>query len=430
MPRTLFENSVRQRVHRMGSLRVVGMAALACGPRSPAAAETLSVPSDYPTIADALEVAQPGDVISIGAGEYGESVTPFVDGLTIRGEGADLTTLRGDGEPVFELSYAADVTIEDLAIESAGIGVNMYGTHGITIRHTKIRAQYGVASGDCYDLWLQGNLFEGGDFGYYSYRDWARDPAGTSDFVIEENRFVGNWVAVFIDSSLAMTVRRNTFFEPLNIGLVINSWGPHQIYENLFDGGPGGILFVEYDDEVWPPDLSSGLPSEGTASKRPRVFERANRLRAKATSATDVTVYNNVFYRTGVVGIYGYGLPYNPERFWVRNNIFYQNTGMAVYGMEGGAADGATWNERMPIGYNTFYGNGSDFGGAIESRGRRVQGRNLFSDPRFTDATAGDFSLQSGSRSINTGTLDIDGDGNDDLETWLGAGRDRGIEDR
>jgi hypothetical protein len=143
-----------------------------------------------------------------------------------------------------------------------------------------------------------------------------------------------------------------------------------------------------------------------------------------------VLFYNNIVYRTALAGVYGYLPPMNETRVLIRNDIFYQNAGTAIFGDEGSDAAGATWNDRLPVVYSTFYGNARDFGGAVLEQGKRGSSRNLYTDPKFTDAEGGDFTLQPRSLSIDTGTLDVDGDGSADLADYRGRSRDRGIEER
>ena len=51
---------------------------------------------------------------------------------------------------------------------------------------------------------------------------------------------------------------------------------------------------------------------------------------------------------------------------------------------------------------------------------------NINSDPLFTDAEDGDFTLQSTSPCIDAGTADIDGDGNEDISNYFGTAPDMG----
>lgn len=75
---------------RQDTLRVVGALALAAVFQlrpAVAAAETLRVPEDFPTIQSAVNSANPGDTIKVAAGTFREQVTIAKD-LTLMGAGA------------------------------------------------------------------------------------------------------------------------------------------------------------------------------------------------------------------------------------------------------------------------------------------------------------------------------------------------------
>ena len=51
---------------------------------------------------------------------------------------------------------------------------------------------------------------------------------------------------------------------------------------------------------------------------------------------------------------------------------------------------------------------------------------NIYANPLFSDAENGDFSLQQGSPCIDAGTVDLDGDGEDDISDYFGLAPDMG----
>ena len=65
----------------------------ACGPR------IISVPQEYLTISQAIQVARSGDTILVAAGTYNEKIS-VKSGVKIIGAGAATTTIRGDGTGV------------------------------------------------------------------------------------------------------------------------------------------------------------------------------------------------------------------------------------------------------------------------------------------------------------------------------------------
>jgi hypothetical protein len=79
-------------------------------------------------------------------------------------------------------------------------------------------------------------------------------------------------------------------------------------------------------------------------------------------------IYNNLIYNNAAMGIWAIGNSVNIfNNYVIRNNIFYQN------------------------------------GGTIDSSVRVTQSNNLITDPKFVNASAGDFRVQAGSPAIDKG---------------------------
>ena len=94
---------------------------------APAFAATLLVPEDYPTIQDAVDVAEAGDVVMVGPGEYAGAVIDRVP-VIIEGKGKKTRIVAANdyflwpGESAFLWGiafYGADhVQLEDITIVS------------------------------------------------------------------------------------------------------------------------------------------------------------------------------------------------------------------------------------------------------------------------------------------------------------------------
>jgi hypothetical protein len=108
-------------------------------------ADVIDVPGDYDEIHDAVQAAQPGDVVEVAAGTYndctheteGPGTTPacviMKSGVTLRGAGVGATIIdaQGLGRGIF-VEYVEDCRIENLEIRNAFAAV--YGA-GILLRH-------------------------------------------------------------------------------------------------------------------------------------------------------------------------------------------------------------------------------------------------------------------------------------------------------
>jgi len=110
-----------------------------------AVAAVITVPGDYPLIHDAVQAAQPGDVVEVAAGTYtdctheteGPGTTPacviMKSGVTLRGAGTGATIIdaQGLGRGIF-VEYVEDCRIENLQVRNAFAAA--YGA-GILLRH-------------------------------------------------------------------------------------------------------------------------------------------------------------------------------------------------------------------------------------------------------------------------------------------------------
>lgn len=133
---------------------------------------TITVPTDSPTIQEAVDVAQPGDMVFIEPGVYVESITVRTPSLIIRG--ADRNTTIVDGE--FELSNGFHVVADAVAIENItarNYEVNGFYWTGVTgYRGSYITAHnnndYGIYAFDSIDGQFD-NVFASGnrDSGIY-----------------------------------------------------------------------------------------------------------------------------------------------------------------------------------------------------------------------------------------------------------------------
>lgn len=99
---------------RLGVALIIGVVVtVACGSDRPGE-RLVSVPGDYPTIAEAVDEASPGTIIVIEPGTYHESLEIDVEGITVRG--VDRNTVVIDGE--HRLANGFSVIANDVAIEN------------------------------------------------------------------------------------------------------------------------------------------------------------------------------------------------------------------------------------------------------------------------------------------------------------------------
>ncbi|GAA3927699.1 right-handed parallel beta-helix repeat-containing protein [Microbacterium soli] len=113
---------------------VIGASALSgCAPRTDSDG-VIHVPSEAGSLAQAEELAQPGDVILIAPGDYEEQLLVSTPDITIRGEDRNTTVIDAAGIRPFGIAVMADgVRVENLTVTGATFyGLLFTGLHDDT----------------------------------------------------------------------------------------------------------------------------------------------------------------------------------------------------------------------------------------------------------------------------------------------------------
>jgi parallel beta-helix repeat protein len=202
-------------------------------------------PNAQDALLTALIEAQPGDIITLGAGRYDltSQLSLRVDGVTLRGAGIDDTVLNFSGLVAAAeglLVQANHFTLEDLAIENCpGDQFKILGANGVTIR--RVRTE-----------WTGGPDPDNGSYGLY--------PVQCEDVLIEDSVVKGaSDAGVYVGQSKNIIVRRN-HVEGNVAGIEIENSTGADVYENMATGNTGGILVFNLP----------GLPVQD--GKRTRVY--------------------------------------------------------------------------------------------------------------------------------------------------------------
>ncbi|MHA6289567.1 parallel beta-helix domain-containing protein [Maricaulis sp. CAU 1757] len=200
------------------------LALTACGERASAPA----FDTDYQLVLiEQLIDARPGDVIEIPAGRYAfdRSLSLTVDGVTLRGAGADETILSFAGQVQGAeglLVTASDFTIEDLAIEDP-IGDGLKVNEGTNIIIRGIRVE-----------WTNGPDTGNGAYGIY--------PVQTTNVLIENSIAIAAADAgIYVGQSRNVVVRNNRA-ERNVAGIEIENTIGADVYGNIATANTGGIL--------------------------------------------------------------------------------------------------------------------------------------------------------------------------------------------
>ncbi len=191
---------------------------------------TINVPGDQPTVQEAVDAADAGDMVFIEAGVYNESVTVDVPSLIIRGADRSSTVIDGG----FELSNGFHVVANGVAIENItarNFGVNGFYWTGVT----GYRGSYITAHNN-------------GDYGIYAFDSVD----GLFDHVYASgNRDSGIYIgqcypcnAVVTDS---VSVENGLAYSGTNAG------GDLYLINSRYENNMGGVAPNSLDSELYPP---------------------------------------------------------------------------------------------------------------------------------------------------------------------------------
>ena len=224
---------------------------------------TIQVPSDYPTIAEGLTVAQGGDTVQVAPGIYQEGPLHIPSGVSLVGAGWETTIIDGNGASV--VIYAGPGSmVEGFTIRGSGssywdAGV-WVGSGLVTVRDNRITGNSQGVVAYCWDpatcaveLTLEGNVVDGNS----------------------SNGINSNEGPVFY-------VRNNTVVNNEGAGVILNN-SASLAENNIAVGNSRGLVnstgaTVRYND-VWGNewgDYSPGDPGEGGLSMDPMFRDATN----------------------------------------------------------------------------------------------------------------------------------------------------------
>ena len=186
--------------------------------------QTLTVPQDYPTIAQAISHASSGDTIEVKQGVYHENIQ-ITKSIALIGEGKENTLIIGEGgpnQPAVLTLAASDIKVSGFTIQSANSSKPAQNAFGINIQ------------GD--NCTISGNLIKNNYIGIFcslqshttiinniislSVKDGIRFFAGSSN-TVSNNSIVSNSVSGIALGGYSNTVKGNTVqnnFRGLGLG--------------------------------------------------------------------------------------------------------------------------------------------------------------------------------------------------------------------
>ncbi len=179
---------------------------------------------------EALILAEPGDIVMLGAGRFDltDGLSLDVDDVTVKGAGMDASVLSfagqlGAGEGL--LVTSDNVTLRDFAIEdSKGDGIKSKGADQIIYHALRIE-------------WTGGPKATNGAYGIY--------PVDSKNVLVQDSMVRGaSDAGIYVGQSDNIIVRRNTVTENV-AGIEIENSYNAEVTENLATKNTGGILIFD-----------------------------------------------------------------------------------------------------------------------------------------------------------------------------------------
>jgi hypothetical protein len=107
----------------------------------------------WPTIAEAIEAAEPGALVAVAAGTYHETVEMFGKGVRLEGRCPSMVEVAGDGSTLWSVlvgKNADGASVRNLAITGAQVGLVATGAKGVLVERTWIHDTGDVGIGVAY----------------------------------------------------------------------------------------------------------------------------------------------------------------------------------------------------------------------------------------------------------------------------------------
>ena len=352
----------------------------------------LKVPSEYPTIAEALTEADDGDWIILSPGIYTENEIEITKAITISSEWKISGDESAIDQTVIDAGDQILFTIKVNDVEISGLKL-INGDHTLDINaRVNISHNHFVNNKD-------GMSFESGGGGYagYNFAENDRDDAldldivrtkedPGSDIIVEHNVFINSHddgieirLYPYADQNIHYTIRENRIIGSTNAGIQLISYDKFtgksfDIHHNIITNCKTGLGCMEGAQTK--EDLS------GASKMDESVLFYNNTLVANAMGATggnNVVAFNNLVVENTLGGFKLFG-----AFSFIANNLFFGNGGNDLIGIDKAIeGEGNLYTEDPLINMDSFIpltGSPCIDGGIIELKTEGRETVNIDSD--------------------------------------------------
>jgi parallel beta-helix repeat protein len=330
-------------------------AVLALAAVSTATAATLRVPATYPTIQEAVDAAQSGDVVKIAKGTFAPFAVTGKTDLVVKGtRGKTIIDGASIAAVVIQIQGSQRITLDRLAVRfGPSRGIDIDTSSSVVVRRCQIGDSYDAlrAHGSSGVL-IQKNTFTsvGNDAVDFSDDD-AAGPAHDSQ--VRKNRFSGiGHEAIEIEGTNNL-VEKNRIDSAGGVGISLEDSAANTIVrKNRVTGTTGDGMSITGTGQLVEKNAVVAAGDDGVAMEASGSMLRANRVTDSADNgievgATAAVATDNTFERNQVVGSVRSG-------FVVADggNTFTRNraSGSGVFDLVDTAGSGANVYEKNKFG--------------------------------------------------------------------------------
>jgi nitrous oxidase accessory protein len=286
-----------------------------------AQSKTITVPDDYPTIANAIGNATNGDTVFIRKGTYEEHSLIIKKSISLRGEGANATIIKnidvlqwdsGQSEfpPQTETLHVSsdDVTISNLTISGGDKGISGYGNRIKIIGNTILASYDGVYLEGSNQIIAENSISAGSinngiwlmycNYSIIINNNISGDVSVGNRYVVHDNyspQPVFNLVYHnVINGTIILKGNETVVYKNNATGISISYGSYNEVYANrIMNGGRGIGIMQGFNNTVYANLVEDNAVGVTMIEDSPSIFDKW--LPTSVGQSSNNTVYSNNF---------------------------------------------------------------------------------------------------------------------------------------